>query len=106
MFGADFLKKAQAMQEKMAAMQQDLAGLTVTGTAGGGLVTVTLSGTTEVRSVHLDPALLKTETAEMIEDLVAAATNDALNKARMLASREMARITGIPADALSGLPGL
>ncbi len=109
MFGQDFLKKAQEMQEKMARMQQEMAGMTVTGTAGGHLVTVTMDGHNVVLSVRISPDLLKGEDLSMVEDLVAAATNDATQKVRIAAAKAMEEITGFPGgNPLGGIgiPGL
>jgi DNA-binding YbaB/EbfC family protein len=108
MLGPDFLKKAQEMQEKMMQMQQDLAEKTVTGSSGGRLVTVTMTGRNEMRSIHIDPSLLKNESPQMIEDLIVAATNDALNKAQILAAQSMGEIAGFPGGnplGALGLPG-
>ena len=81
MFGnmGDLMKQAQQMQEKMQKMQEDLANAEVTGAAGAGLVTVLMNGRHDVRKVSIDPALMS-EDKEMIEDLLAAAVNDAVRK--------------------------
>ncbi len=73
------MQQAQQMQEKMKQAQAEVAKLEVTGSAGGGLVKVTMSGNHEVRRVVLDREMLADD-AEMAEDLVAAAVNDAVNK--------------------------
>ncbi len=75
---AQLMQQAQKMQENLQKAQEDLAKLEVTGSAGGGMVTVTLTGTKECRKVRIDPSILSD--AEMLEDLVAAAFNDASNK--------------------------
>lgn len=72
------LQQAQKMQQEMQKAQEDLAKLEVTGVAAGGLVTVTMTGLYAVRRVHIDPSLLND--AEMLEDIVAAAINDAVNR--------------------------
>jgi len=72
------MQQAQKMQENLQKAQEDLAKLEVTGSAGGGMVSVTLTGTKECRKVRIDPSILGD--AEMTEDLVAAAFNDASNK--------------------------
>ena len=77
---AQLMQQAQKMQENLQRAQEELAQLEVTGGAGGGMVSVTLSGTKECRKVRIDPSLLTEPDAEMIEDLVAAAFNDAANK--------------------------
>jgi DNA-binding YbaB/EbfC family protein len=75
---AQLMQQAQKMQENMQRAQEELASLEVTGSAGGGMVSVTLTGTKECRKVRIDPSVLSD--AEMTEDLVAAAFNDAANK--------------------------
>jgi hypothetical protein len=72
------LQQAQKMQQEMQKAQDDLAKLEVTGVAAGGLVTVTMTGLYAVRRVHIDPSLLND--AEMLEDIVTAAINDAVNR--------------------------
>ena len=75
---AQLMQQAQKMQENMQRVQQEIAAMEVTGSAGGGMVSVTLSGTKECRKVRIDPSVLSDP--EMSEDLVAAAFNDASNK--------------------------
>ena len=75
---AQLMQQAQKMQENLQRAQEELAQLEVTGGAGGGMVSVTLSGTKECRKVRIDPSVLADP--EMAEDLVAAAFNDAVNK--------------------------
>lgn len=75
---AQLMQQAQKMQENLQRAQEELANLEVTGSAGGGMVSVTLTGTKECRKVRIDPSVLADQ--EMAEDLVAAAFNDASNK--------------------------
>lgn len=75
---AQLMQQAQKMQENMQRAQEELANLEVTGSAGGGMVSVTLSGAKECRKVRIDPSVLADP--EMAEDLIAAAFNDASNK--------------------------
>ena len=75
---AQLMQQAQKMQENLQRAQEELANLEVTGSAGGGMVSVILSGTKECRKVRIDPSVLSDP--EMAEDLVAAAFNDASNK--------------------------
>ena len=75
---AQLMQQAQKMQENMQRAQDELANLEVTGSAGGGMVSVTLSGAKECRKVRIDPSVLADP--EMAEDLIAAAFNDASNK--------------------------
>lgn len=89
----DVMKQAQAMQEKMQKMQEDIAKLEVTGESGAGLVKVTMTGRHDVRRVAIDPSLL-TEDKEILEDLLAAAINDAVRKVEQTTSEQMSQITG------------
>ena len=75
---AQLMQQAQKMQENMQRAQEELANLEVTGNAGGGMVSVTLTGAKECRKVRIDPSVLADQ--EMAEDLIAAAFNDAVNK--------------------------
>jgi len=75
---AQLMQQAQKMQENLQRAQEELAQLEVTGSAGGGMVSVTLTGAKECRKVRIDPSILSDQ--EMAEDLIAAAFNDACNK--------------------------
>jgi hypothetical protein len=90
----NLMKQAQAMQEQLAKVQEQAAAKTVDGTAGGGMVTVTVSGAMQVVGVRIDPEVMKSGDAEMLQDLVTAAVNDALRKARDLMTEEMKAVTG------------
>lgn len=88
------LKQAQEMQQRLQELQEGLGKLRVEGTAGGGLVTVEATGQQRIVAVRVDPSLLRAEDQEMLEELVAAATNQALDKARQAAADEMTKLTG------------
>ena len=91
------MKKAQAMQSKLAETQEQLAALEIEGESGGGMVKVTMTGKFDLKSVKLDPSLLKPEDAEMVEDLLLAAFADAKGKAERLAAEKMSELTaGLP----------
>ncbi len=90
----NIMKQAQAMQEQLAKIQEQAASKTVDGTAGGGMVTVSVSGSMQVVALKIDPEVLKSGDAEMLQDLIVAATNDALRKARDMMAEEMKSITG------------
>jgi nucleoid-associated protein EbfC len=90
----NILKQAQAMQEQMAKIQEQAAGKTASGTAGGGIVTVTANGAMQIVSVVIDPEVVKGGDVEMVQDLVVAATNEALRKAKELMEAEMKALTG------------
>ena len=102
---AQLMQQAQKMQENLQRAQEELAQLEVTGGAGGGMVSVTLSGTKECRKVRIDPSLLTEPDAEMIEDLVAAAFNDAANKVDTESKAKMGAATaGMPLPPGMKLP--
>ena len=102
---AQLMQQAQKMQENLQRAQEELAQLEVTGGAGGGMVSVTLSGTKECRKVRIDPSLLAEPDAEMIEDLVAAAFNDAANKVDTESKAKMGAATaGMPIPPGMKLP--
>lgn len=86
------LKQAQAMQENMRKAQEELAKIEVTGSAGGGMVTVVMTCRHDVRRVTIDPALMKDD-KEVLEDLIAAAVNDAVRKAEQATQEKMAGLT-------------
>ncbi|HEX4933248.1 MAG TPA: YbaB/EbfC family nucleoid-associated protein [Gemmatimonadaceae bacterium] len=88
------LQQAQQMQTKMQEMQEELAQRTVTGTAGGGMVTVDADGKGTVKRVKLDPAVVNPADIEMLEDLIAIAVGDAQKKANDLAQGEMGKLAG------------
>jgi len=90
----NIMKQAQAMQEQLARIQQEAAAKTVEGTAGGAMVTVTANGAMEIVAVKIDPEVVKSGDAEMLQDLVTAATNDALRKAREMMAEAMKGVTG------------
>ncbi len=90
----NLMKQAQAMQEQLARVQEQAAAKQVQGTAGGGMVTVTANGGMEIVSVRIDPEVVKSGDAEMLQDLVTAATNDALRRARDMMGEEMKAVTG------------
>ena len=88
------MKQAQEMQAKMGEMQAKMADLEVEGSSGGGMVTVTLTGKSDMRRIKIDPSLLKPEDAEMLEDLIIAATNDARERLEARMKEEMSKVTG------------
>lgn len=92
----DLMKQAQQMQQKMQAAQAEVAQLQVTGESGAGLVRVVMTGRHDVKRVHIDPSLLEDD-LEVLEDLVAAAVNDAVRAADAASQEKMASVTaGIP----------
>jgi DNA-binding YbaB/EbfC family protein len=88
------MKKAQELQGKMQRMQEELSALEVSGQSGAGLVQVTLNGKGEMRSIKIDPSLLKPDEAEIVEDLVIAAFQDAKGKVEGEMQKRMQEVTG------------
>lgn len=97
MFGkggmGNLMKQAQMMQERMQKMQEEVAKMEVTGESGAGMVKITITGSHNVRRVAIDPILMDDD-QEMLEDLIAAAFNDAVRRAEEQNKAKMADITG------------
>ena len=89
----DLMKQAQQMQEKMQRAQEEMARLEVVGESGAGMVKVTMTGRHDVRRVTIDPSLL-TEDKEVLEDLIAAAVNDAVRRVEAEQKQHMGNLTG------------
>ena len=99
------MKKAQAMQAKLAEAQEELTQLTVEGQSGGGMVKITLTGKGEMKAISLDPSLLTPADKEMTEDLILAAFADARGKADRAAAEKMQTVTaGLPLPPGMKLP--
>ena len=90
----NLMKQAQQMQANLQKAQEEIAQVEVTGEAGGGMVSVTMTGRHEARRVSIDPALFEEGDREMIEDLVAAAVNDAARKVEQATQEKMAGVAG------------
>lgn len=88
------MKQAQEMQSKMGEMQEQLANIEVEGSSGAGMVTVTLSGKSDMRRINIDPSLLKPDEVEVLEDLIVAATQDARSHLEGRVQEEMSKVTG------------
>jgi DNA-binding YbaB/EbfC family protein len=88
---AGLMQQAQKMQQEMKKAQEELASLKVTGQSGGGMVTVTMNGQHAVKAVKIDPSLV--DDIEMMEDLVTAAINDAVNRVKETSEQRMAGLT-------------
>ena len=97
----NFVKQAQALQENMQKAQAEIAGLEVTGEAGGGMVKLVMSGRHEVKRVQIEPSAFG-EDREMLEDLIAAAVNDAVHRVESASQAKMAAAMG----GLSLPPGM
>ncbi|NLM40186.1 MAG: YbaB/EbfC family nucleoid-associated protein [Firmicutes bacterium] len=98
------MKQVQKMQAELARVQEELGTKTVEGSAGGGVVTVIANGHQEIQQIKIDPDVIDPDDVEMLEDLILAAVNDALRKARELSAEEMQRVTG--GLNIPGMPGL
>ena len=93
---AGLMKQAQAMQDNMKKAQEEIAAMEIEGAAGGGLVKVVMTGRHDVKRVHIDASLV-TEDKDVLEDLVAAAVNDAVRKVEAASQAKMAGMTaGLP----------
>ncbi len=88
------MKQAQEMQGKMSEMQATLEKAECTGQSGGGLVSVTLNGKGNMKALKIDPSIFSSDDAEIVEDLIIAAFNDAKRKVEDYSQSEMAKITG------------
>ena len=91
---SEILQLGQQMQGRMTQMQEELSTRTVTGTAGGGMVTVTADGRGILKGLKIDPGVLREGDAEMVEDLVLAAVNDAKRRAEEVYRDELKKLTG------------
>jgi DNA-binding YbaB/EbfC family protein len=96
------MKQVQKMQADMAKAQDDLALETVEASAGGGMVTVAVTGAIELKSIKIDPAAIDPNDVEILEDMIMAATNEALRSAQELANKKLGGITS--GLSIPGLP--
>jgi DNA-binding YbaB/EbfC family protein len=90
----DFMKQAQRMKAELERIQEAAASKQVQGSSGGGMVTVTADGRGEVVAVRIEPEVVQSGDLEMLQDLILAATNEALRRSRELLTTEMGRLTG------------
>jgi DNA-binding YbaB/EbfC family protein len=98
------LKQAQKFQARMAELQEELNQRTVEASAGGGMVTAVANGKQEVLSITIDPEVVDPTDVEMLQDLILAAVNDALNRAKEMSNEEMGKLT--KGMNIPGMPGL
>lgn len=96
------MKEAQKAQRKMEEAQERIAAMTVEGSAGAGMVTVTATGDGTITKIRIEPAVIDPEDAEMLEDLITAAVNDAQRAAKELQEQELGSAMG----GMGGMPGL
>ena len=90
----NIMKEAQKLQQQMAELQEQVGQKKVEATAGGGMVTVEVNGKQEILSIKIDPEVINRDDAQMLEDLVQAACNEALRKSRELVQQELGKLTG------------
>ena len=90
---AAMMKKVQQMQEDMQNKQAELEAAEYDVTSGGGMVKITISGAKEIKALKIDPSVVDPEDVEMLEDLIVAAVNEAINKVEQTAEEEMSKIT-------------
>jgi nucleoid-associated protein EbfC len=100
------LKQVQQMQVDMAKAQEQLKDEVVEASAGGGMVTVKIAGDLEIKEIRIDPGAVDPEDVELLQDMVLAATNEALRSAQELANRKLGGLTGGLDLGGLGLPGL
>jgi DNA-binding YbaB/EbfC family protein len=90
----NLLKQAQEMHTKIAELQEEMAGKTVEASSGGGMVSIVMNGKQEVLSIRIDPEVVNREEIDMLQDLIAAAMNEAIRKSHEMMTEEMKKITG------------
>ena len=100
----DIMKQAQKLQAEMAKVQEEAKSKTVEAAAGGGMVTAVANGAGEIVSIKIDPEVVNPDDVEMLEDLIVAASNEALRRAQEMVQSEMSRLTG--GLKLPGMGGL
>ncbi len=90
----NLLKQAQEMHTKIAQLREEMAGKTVEASSGGGMVNIVMNGKQEVLSIRIDPEVVNREEIDMLQDLIAAAMNEAIRKSHEMMTEEMKKITG------------
>lgn len=100
----NIMKQAQQFQTKMAKLQEELGQKTIEAASGGGMVTVVVNGSQEVLSINIDPEVVDPDDIDMLQDLVLAAVNDGLSRAKKMVNDEMGKLTG--GMNLPNIPGL
>ena len=88
------MKQAQKLQAKMVEMQAEMGNRTVSAQAGGGMVEAVVNGRQELLSLRIDPEVVSPDDVEMLQDLILAAVNEALNRSREMMAQEMSKLTG------------
>jgi DNA-binding YbaB/EbfC family protein len=88
------MQQAQELQARLAKVQKELAEATVEATAGGGAVTVTITGQQQIKSIKIDPEAINPDEAELLEDMITAAVSEAIAKSQELTAERMRQVTG------------
>ena len=100
----NLMKQAQKFQAKMAKLQEELSEKTIEASAGGGMVTVVVNGQQEILSIKIDPEVVDPDDVEMLQDLILAAINDGMARAKSMVNEEMSKLTG--GLNIPNIPGL
>jgi DNA-binding YbaB/EbfC family protein len=90
----ELMKQAQQFQQQLSKIQEELGAKTVTGSAGGGMVSVTFNGRSELVDISIEPDVVSRDDIKMLQDLVRSAVNDGLVKAKQLGQSELGKLTG------------
>ena len=90
----NILKQAQEMHSKISQLQEEMAGKKVEASSGGGMVNVVMNGKQEVLNIRIDPEVVNRDDVEMLQDLIAAAVNEAIRKSQEMMAEEMKKVTG------------
>lgn len=102
---SSLMQQAQAFQEKLRAMQEEMASKTVEAQSGGGMVRVVVDGGMRVRKIEIDPAILAANDKPMLEDLIIVAVNDGMARAQQLVTEEMSKLGPLGGLKIPGFPG-
>ena len=100
----NLMKQAQKFQAKMAKLQEELSEKTIEASSGGGMVTVVVNGQQEILSIKIDPEVVDPDDVEMLQDLILAAINDGMARAKSMVNEEMSKLTG--GLNIPNIPGL
>lgn len=90
----EIMRQAKEFQQKLSQVQSELAGRSVTASAGGGMVSVTINGRCQLQSIHIDREVIKPEEQAMLQDLIMSAVNEGMQKAQDMVQAEMHKLTG------------
>ena len=90
----EMMKQARELQEKLEALQREVAAMEIEGSAGGGLVRITVDGKGALKAVHIDPSVVKSDEVEILEDLIVAAASEARERAERAAQAKMQELAG------------